>query len=81
MGPKKIPFDNVMGMIDAALEASEVVKGFAHFLSRLGTIQQLSFVQIIRLTCAQMGGVTVSDGLGKTLTVFSSSNPTDERIG
>jgi hypothetical protein len=38
VGPKKISFDSVIGMIDATLIAPEVVKRLAHFLSRLGTI-------------------------------------------
>jgi hypothetical protein len=38
MGPKKISFDDFIGMIDATLITPEVVNGLAHFLSRLGAI-------------------------------------------
>jgi hypothetical protein len=38
VGPKKVSFDDVIGMIDATLIAPEVIKGLAYFLSRLGTI-------------------------------------------
>jgi hypothetical protein len=38
VGPKKISFDDVVGLIDTTLITPKVVKGLAHFLSRLGTI-------------------------------------------